>query len=406
MHNSAVSHKRSIDIFRGILVILVTNYHFFLIFSATTLGSTALQASLLAHGALGVAGFFVLSGYLLTKKWVTQDSSVLSILSERSIRLLLPFVAAYLVLYVVYAVGAGQYANLSASLGYSWGLIQPIGMLSSLDMQTVYHSIENQLAGKQDYLILSAWTMHHELKAILLAAAIITLVRLFSTRLKAWQTVLLHISLWVGLLCLYRDGYGLLDAFALGSVFAVMLNLLDGQKLKRWLTNNLRAALISLGVMIFVLYLFVFMLQAIGLKDLLAIGLKGKDSFVFMTLLYLLTDAKYLVFGLFTLCFAPLLLLVVTKSSVLTKVLGHLSKLSFSIYLVHQQVIMLMLLGLSFLPIHINWGIVMFVFWVAVYLVAEIFHSVIEQPSYRLAKLTERFLQNKSESKASLVGAN
>lgn len=394
----------NIDYFRGILVIMVMLFHFMLIVAEEQYYALTTQALLIANGSFGVAGVFVLSGFLLTKKWTRNKTSVLAAVLERTIRLLVPLLASYFLLLFVFELGAGPFARFSSQSGYDFGMIKPIGMLDTINLEIIFISFVNQLSGYNDNLLLVAWTMYHEFKSMLVVLAIISISRLVNFPLDSIKAVFLTSSMWLVFFIFHQDEKGLINAFALGSILAQMYMIGWFAKAKINIKKHFRICMILWIMCLVTLYITVFFANIINIQDIFALGVKGKDSYPHYLFMYLLTDLKYFLYAIFMLVASPLIVMLVSRIATFRKAIQNLSRISFSAYLIHQHVLMIILYLLQFIPengqvhvfMHIPWYLVLPIYLILTILISEIFYSLIERPSHMVA----RWVENKMDKTA------
>ena len=392
----------NIDYFRGILVITVMLFHFMLIVAEEHYYALSTQALLIANGSLGVAGVFVLSGFLLTKKWTSKNTSVLAAILERTIRLLFPLIASYFLLLFVFELGAGPFARFSSQSGYDFGMIKPIGILETINVEIIFISFVNQLSGYNDNLLLVAWTMYHEFKSMLVVLALISISRLVNFPLDSLKGVLFSSLIWMGFFFVHQDEKGLINAFALGSILSQMYMIGWFSKAKIIIKKHFRIFMILWIMCLVTLYIIVFFANIINIQDIFALGVKGKESYPHYLFMYLLTDLKYLLYAIFMLVASPLMVMLVSRIAAFRKAVQNLSRISFSAYLIHQHVLMIILYLLQFIPengqtnayMHIPWYLVLPVYLILTILISEIFYSLIERPSH----IVSRWVENKLDT--------
>jgi uncharacterized membrane protein len=102
----------------------------------------------------------------------------------RFIRLIIPFVIAYLLLFVAYQLGAGGLAEKAKAISINWGMSNEVGALNELGFDVLVESFVNQLLfGYNDQLFIVAWTMRFELILSLFCIVVAERVNLFCTSL-------------------------------------------------------------------------------------------------------------------------------------------------------------------------------------------------------------------------------
>lgn len=391
---------------RAYAAIVVVIMHLMLVYNSDFLSTTSAQIFMIGRGDVAVGAFFTLSGFVLTNKWMS-DLSMKSMILERMVRLLVPFIASYFFVYLVFKIGAGPYGIFASSLGFKWGLVAPIGMLENMSLLDTWFSFKNQIIGINDNVILTAWTLYHELRAVFILILIIWLLRKIK---PVWTKPIVRfvcfVLIWIATVIIVNDGYGLLAAFSLGSSVAVLRGVSRNKT-----PIKIRAKYLFLWVNCSVFCIAVVMLSGnIDVGVLIDIGLAAEEAVWYDILLFMLIDGKYFLFGLFSLSVLPLFSLL-SKSAAVKRVLLPISNMSYSIYLIHSPLLMLHtyllfrfyemfnaflqsspdgLRALNYVTPTVEVAVLSY--FVLLAMSVPVFYFVVEKPSWRLSKIIENRL--------------
>lgn len=319
MFSLSVSRK-----IRALLVMIVFMQHLVFAIAQDWYVSAIATLTLVLRGDVAVGIMMLLSGYALAASWNNRQLNLVNDSIKRLIRIVGPMIGAYFLLYIVYLLGAGAWGKILSAMGYSWGYIQPIGMITTVGFDEFGLSFVNQLLGVNDQLLLVAWLLRYE---IIFSIALIVL--LFISQKLSWGDRTMAVTcVMVTLLSLLFDfGFGLMTAFSMG----VTHFCLSKFSLYKKLTAS-RMLLLSVVVTSYTIILLSATNDVAWKAGLINSGMSW--------LAYLMTDARYAVYALMlpvVFCFVT----IVSKSVAIAAGMDWLGERAYSSYLVGQIAIQL-----------------------------------------------------------------
>ncbi|MFT2112652.1 acyltransferase family protein [Marinomonas sp. 2405UD68-3] len=348
---------------KAVLVLIVVAQHLCFAIWSSLYFDPVISALMIFRGDVAVGCLFLLSGYVVAK-YATIKKNVW--IMDRLGRLIVPMIAAFLLMYVCYKIGAGNWGVKLSSMGYEWGYVSPIGFFDDLSIQDVLASFLLQLVGFNDQLVLVAWLLRHELILSLTIFAIIGGVS--KSRKYKNEIILASLLLMLIISFYFKFGFGIHSAFYLGAVI-FFINRIQ---------STLRKVIpiecfIALSFFVYTLVVINSMQSDEWRVELISNNLAW--------LVLLLTDVRYFTFSLALPFIAFVTLVITKKSSMVDGFLEWLGGRSYSVYLVSQFAIQIVAMVVykvgAYVPSIVFAGLVL----ALTLIMAEIFYRIIEVPS-------------------------
>jgi len=359
---------------RGAFALIVSITHLYIVlFVERYLDLDVMDFLLLERAEIAVGGFFVLSGAVLWAKYRSIDGSLRKLLMARFIRLLLPFLIAYLLLFLAYQLGAGGFAEKTKASKLEWGMSAQVGSISVLGLDGLIESIINQLIfGYNDQLFLVAWTIRYE---IVLSLFIITVAWL-SKRYVANKDLIAII--FACLLILTPEQNGVIAAFGVGVILSALYHNNKTNKFLSLVSEKLGKQLWA--PILVILYISIVIFPKIENGEIMLFLEQG-----YITTAYLLTDKRYMIFGV-----GSLFIAVVAQKF---KLFDYIGNRSYSLYLTHTITLQsLVAIAYSFnFKLNDPFNILVFIalyFWLST-IVASLFHQFADKPIQKIARKIE-----------------